>query len=330
MTPKRLLVTRQMPAPVLELAQRHFEVTVRPKDTIPPLTELRRSLRDYDAILCTLGDKYNDQVLTSVAAPRARLLANFGAGYDHIDVAAATARGISVTNTPGAVTDSTADIAVALILMTARRLGEGERVLRSRRWKGWRPTQLLGTHVSGKRLGIVGFGSIGAAVARRCHFGFGMEIVFYNRSIIHSLSVPARQTVLEEVLQSDFVLLAVPGGPSTHQMADAAFLSRMKPSGILINVARGEVVHEEALVQALERRQIRGAGLDVFEFEPRVNSALVKMENVTLLPHLGTACSEVRERMGFMALDNLIALQEGRPLPNQVIPARYNTKELPI
>lgn len=318
----RLLITRQMPAAVVERARRHFDVTVREKESIPLLTELRRSLRDYDAILCTLGDKYDAYVFGSVTAPRTRLLANFGAGYDHIDIAAASRLGIAVTNTPGAVTDATADIAVALILMTARRLGEGERLLRAGKWKGWRPTQLLGTHVSGKRLGIVGFGRIGAAVARRCHFGFGMEVLFHNRSRIEAGDVPARQTTLDAVLLCDFVLLAVPGGPSTRHLVDADFLSRMSPSSILINVSRGEVVHEEALVQALQRGQIRGAGLDVFEFEPSVPPALRKLENVTLLPHLGTACTEVREQMGFLALENLLAFHEGRPLPNQIGPGK--------
>ncbi len=280
--------------------------------------ELRAALRDYDMILPTLGDLFRADVFADVAQPRAKILANFGVGYNHIDVAAARAAGLAVSNTPGAVTDATADIAMTLILMTARRAGEGERMLRAGRWQGWAPTQMLGQHVSGARVGIIGMGRIGKAIAQRCHFGFGMEVSFYNRSVVEGLAFPATQKPLAEVLDADYVVLAVPGGAETRHLINAETLAQIRPDAILINISRGDVVDEAALVDALQSGGILGAGLDVYEHEPRVSPALIQMENVTLLPHLGTACLKVREAMGMMAVDNLIAALEGRPLPNPV------------
>jgi gluconate 2-dehydrogenase len=280
--------------------------------------ELRAALRDYDMILPTLGDLFRADVFADVAQPRAKILANFGVGYNHIDVAAARAAGLAVSNTPGAVTDATADIAMTLILMTARRAGEGERMLRAGRWQGWAPTQMLGQHVSGAQVGIIGMGRIGKAIAQRCHFGFGMEVSFYNRSVVEGLAFPATQKPLAEVLDADYVVLAVPGGAETRHLINAETLAQIRPDAILINISRGDVVDEAALVDALQSGGILGAGLDVYEHEPRVSPALIQMENVTLLPHLGTACLKVREAMGMMAVDNLIATLEGRPLPNPV------------
>lgn len=315
---KTLLITRPLPDKVMSAARARFDVTAR-KQTLP-LTpaDLRASLADYDLILPTLGDRYSAQVFADVPNPRARLLANFGVGYNHIDVAAATAAGIAVSNTPGAVTDATADIALTLILMTARRAGEGERLLRSGGWEGWHPTQMLGLHVSGKTVGIIGMGRIGRAIARRCHLGFGMKVLFTNRSAIADVGVPAQQVDLVTVMGADVVVVAVPGGASTHHMINAETLAAMKPTGIFINISRGDVVDEVALVGALQAGAIAGAGLDVYEFEPKVPLALRAMENVSLLPHLGTAALEVRESMGMMAVDNLIAFAEGRDLPNRV------------
>ncbi|SNX71870.1 gluconate 2-dehydrogenase [Cereibacter ovatus] len=314
----RLLVTRPLPAPVIEAARARFDVTLR--DSTLPLTpaELRDALAGYDAVLPTLGDLFRAEVFADVPAPRARILANFGVGTNHIDVAAAQAAGLCVTNTPGAVTDATADIALTLILMTARRAGEGERLLRAGGWQGWHPTQMLGLHVSGKRLGIIGMGRIGKAIARRAHAGFGMQVSFFNRSTVTDPGVPARQVTLPEALSADVVVLAVPATPATHHLIDAAALAQMRPHAILVNIARGDVVDEAALIEALSQGRIAGAGLDVYEFEPHVPKALIAMENVTLLPHLGTAALEVREQMGMMAVDNLWAFAEGRPLPNPV------------
>jgi gluconate 2-dehydrogenase len=204
--------------------------------------------------------------------------------------------------------------------MTARRLGEGERILRAGRWEGWGPVQMLGTHVTGKRLGIIGMGRIGKAIARRCHFGFDMDVVFYNRSPVADPGLPARQVDMAEAMAADFVVVAVPGGKATHHLIDGKALGMMKPSGIFVNISRGDVVDEAALIAALQAGRIAGAGLDVYEFEPQVPPALIAMENVTLLPHLGTACLEVRTDMGMMAVANLIAWAEGKAPPNHLNP----------
>lgn len=315
-----LLITRRLPDRVLEAARARFDVTLRDRTDVLSADELRAALRDYDAVLPTLGDRFQPDVFANVSAPRAKILANFGVGYNHIDAEAAKAAGIAVTNTPGAVTDATADIAVSLILMTARRLGEGERILRAGKWEGWGPVQMLGTHVTGKRLGIIGLGRIGKAIAKRCHHGFDMEVVFFNRSKVEDPGLPARQVEMAEAMAADFVVVAVPGGKATHHLIDAKALAMMKKTGIFVNISRGDVVNEAALIDALQSGQIAGAGLDVYEFEPKVPAALMAMENVTLLPHLGTACLEVREAMGMMAVANLIAHLDGKVPPNLVNP----------
>lgn len=317
MKPK-LLITRPLPDSVVDAARARFDVTLR-TDTAPlSPAELRSALRDYDAVLPTLGDRFDAGVFADSPHPRAKVLANFGVGYNHIDAAAANAAGIAVSNTPGAVTDATADIALMLILMTARRAGEGERMLRSGNWQGWHPTQLLGKHVTGASVGIIGMGRIGQAIARRCHFGFGMQVIFHNRSALADIGLPAKQVSLTDVLAADFVVVAVPGGPATYHLINEAAFAAMQPNGIFINISRGEVVDEAALINALTEGRIAGAGLDVYEFEPHVPPALMAMENVTLLPHLGTAALNVRMDMGMMAVDNLIAFAEGRELPNRI------------
>lgn len=315
----RLLVTRLMPYAVIAAARSRFDVVVREVESeVLSADELRAALRDFDVVMPTLGDRFSAAVFADVPTPRCRLLANFGVGFNHIDVSAAAAAGVAVTNTPGAVTDATADIAMSLILMTARRLGEGERILRAGQWQGWGPTQMLGQHVSGKTVGIIGMGRIGKAIARRCHFGFGMQVVFHNRSAVSDPGVPASQVTLDQAMGADFVVVAVPGGAATHHLIGAQAFAAMKPTGIFINIARGDVVNESALIETLQAGRIAGAGLDVYEFEPAVPPALMAMQNVTLLPHLGTACLEVRQAMGLMAVDNLIAHLDGRALPNRV------------
>jgi gluconate 2-dehydrogenase len=313
----RLLITRPQPERVVAKAQEHFGVTLR--QSTQPLSdaELAQALSEFDLVMPTLGDRFSAAVFAQVPEPRARLLANFGVGYNHIDVAAARAAGIAVTNTPGAVTDATADIAMTLILMTCRRAGEGERMLRRGAWAGWHPTQMLGRHVTGRTVGIIGMGRIGQAIGRRCHFGFGMAVIFHNRSVIDP-GFPAQQVSMAEALAADIVVIAVPGGAATHHLIDAGALARMRPDGFLVNISRGDVIDEAALIAHLQAGRIAGAGLDVYEHEPHVPEALRAMENVTLLPHLGTAALEVREAMGLMALDNLLAFAEGRPLPNLV------------
>jgi len=315
-----VLITRRLPDSVVEAARARFSVTYR--DRTDPMTreEMMSSLRDFDAVLPTLGDRYDASVFAAVPAPRCRLLANFGVGYNHIDVAAAKAAGIAVTNTPGAVTDATADIGMMLVLMSARRASEGERMLRAGRWEGWHPTQMLGLHVTGKTIGIVGMGRIGRAVAKRAHAGFGMQVVFFNRSPVADPGVPARQlpTLAAVMAQSDVVVVAVPGGAETRHIIGASEIAAMRPHAHLVNISRGDTVDEAALIAALERRSIGGAGLDVYEREPAVPERLQALDNVTLLPHLGTAALEVRTDMGMMAVANLIAFAEGRALPNAV------------
>lgn len=314
----KLLVTRRMTQAAEHALSARFETEILDRRDGLSVEEAAQALADYDAIMPTLGDRFTAEVFQ--ARPRCRLLANFGAGYNHIDVAAAAAAGIAVTNTPDAVTEATADIALTLILMTARRAGEGERLLRRGAWTGWEPTQLLGRHVTGCTVGIIGMGRIGKAIARRCHFGFGMEVLFHNRSVVSSLDFPARQVAdLDELLaQSDFAVVAVPGGAETRHMIGAHELERLGPRSYLVNIARGDVVEEAALVEALAQGRIAGAGLDVYEFEPKVAPALCAMENVTLLPHLGTAAEEVRTAMAMRALNNLVAFAEGQALPDRV------------
>lgn len=315
---KKLLITRRLPDRVLEAARARFDVTLRDRTEVLDAAELRAALRDYDAVLPTLGDRFQPDVFADVPTPRAGILANFGVGYNHIDAVAARARGIAVTNTPGAVTDATADIALTLILMTARRAGEGERVLRRGAWTGWGPVQMLGMHVTGRTVGIIGMGRIGKAIARRCHHGFGMQVLFHNRSAVPDPGVPARQVPMAEALKADIVVVAVPGSAETHHLLNAAAFGQMRKDALFINISRGDVVDETALIAALQSGQIAGAGLDVYEFEPKVPAEFLTMENVTLLPHLGTAALEVRENMGLMAVANLVAWSEGRPLPNVV------------
>ncbi|MFN0113352.1 MAG: 2-hydroxyacid dehydrogenase [Paracoccaceae bacterium] len=315
-----VLITRRLPDSVIAAATARFDVTYRDRTYPMGRDELVASLGRFDAVLPTLGDLYRGEVFAEVPAPRCRLLANFGVGYNHIDAAAARAAGVAVTNTPGAVTDATADIAMMLVLMSARRAAEGERLVRAGKWEGWHPTQMLGLHMTGKTLGIVGMGRIGKAIARRAHLGFGMQIVFHNRSAIADAGVPARQlpALADVMAASDIVVIAVPGGPATRHLIGEAALAAMRPHAHLVNISRGDTVDEAALIGALEARRIGGAGLDVYEREPVVPDRLKALENVTLLPHLGTAALEVRESMGMMAVANLIAFSEGRPLPNPV------------
>lgn len=315
----KLLITRPMTEAVQARARAEFDAEIRPRTTPLDHDELLHALSAYDVVVPTLGDMFLGPVFEKVANPRCKLLANFGVGYNHIDVDAARAAGIAVTNTPGAVTDATADVAMTLLLTTARRAGEGERLVRSGSWDGWHPTQMLGHHVTGKRVGIVGMGRIGQAIARRCHFGFGMTVAYQSRSP-KDIEFPAEYVSDLQALAAvaDFLVLAVPGGAETRHLINAQVLAAMKPSAILVNIARGEVVDEAALVAALQQGRIAGAGLDVYEFEPTVPRALCEMQNVTLLPHLGTATEEVRSSMGHMALDNVAAFVAGQDLPNRV------------
>lgn len=315
----RLLITRPMPAEVQDRATAAFDCEIRDRNAPLDRGELINALQGFDAVMPTLGDRFTSEIFDAAQQPRCKVLANFGVGYNHIDVAAARAAGIAVSNTPGAVTDATADIAMTLILMSARRAGEGERLVRAGRWHGWHPTQLLGMHVTGRTVGIVGMGRIGQAIARRCHYGFGMTVHYHSRSA-KTVEFPAQRagSLAELASGVDVLVAAVPGSPQTHHLIDADVLAAMRPGAHLVNISRGNVVDETALIDALCQRRIAGAGLDVYEFEPQVPQALIDMENVVLLPHLGTGALDVRTAMGHMALDNVAAFFDGAELPNPV------------
>lgn len=314
-----LFISRRLPDAVLKRARLHFDVTLRDDTSAMRRDEMVAALAKFDAILPTLGDQFSAD-LFATPPMRARILANFGVGYNHIDVAAAKAAGLVVSNTPGAVTDATADIALTLMLMTARRTGEGERMVRAGNWAGWHPTQMLGLHVSGKTLGVIGMGRIGKAIAARAALGFGMKVVFFNRSHVDNAGVPATQlaSIGDVAKAADVVVVALPGGPATRHMIDGQVFAAMKPSAIFVNIARGDIVDQAALITALQMGQIAGAGLDVYEDEPKVPADLIAMENVTLLPHLGTAALDVRIGMGMMALDNLVAFFANETPPNAI------------
>lgn len=314
-------VTRRLPAPVESALAERFDVRLNRQDAPLDAAGLQEALATSDAVLCTVSDRFGAEVL-GVEPLRARLLANFGVGFEHINLDAARARGIAVTNTPGVLTEDTADLAVALMLMAMRRLGEGERELRAGRWPGWHPTHHLGRRLSGKTLGIVGMGRIGRAVARRAVHGFGMRLLYASRTALPAGEAAALDAVHVEVdrvfAESDVVSLHVPSSRETRHLVDARRLELMPPHGILVNTSRGDVVDEGALVDALGRGVIAGAGLDVYAEEPRVHPGLLALQNVVLLPHLGSATVESRIAMGMRAFENLVAWSEGRELPDLV------------
>ena len=315
---KKLFITRAIDPEVVAQAEAAFDVT----HGSDPLTEEDAAavLMAYDAALPTLGDAFTARAFEMAGDRcRCRMLGNIGVGYDHIDTGAAAQAGVMVSNTPDVLTDATADIGMTLLLSVARKAGEGERMLRAGDWGGFAPKGLLGTHVTGKTLGIVGMGRIGQAVARRGHFGFGMEVIYYNRSP-KTVDFPARQVnTLDGVMRAaDFVVVTVPGGAETARLIDRQALEAMPAHAYLINIARGEVVDEAALIDVLEAGGIAGAGLDVYEKEPHVPERLRALENCVLLPHLGSATVETRRAMAQCALDNVAAWDEGRDPPQRV------------
>jgi glyoxylate reductase len=315
MSKPKVLLSRRWPEAVEARASELYDVTLNEADTPLTAEQFRSALADHDAVLPTVTDHLGPEVFEG--APRARILANYGVGFSHIDTGSAAAQGIVVTNTPDVLSECTADIAMTLLLMAARRAGEGERELRAGAWTGWRPTHLVGTKVSGKVLGIVGFGRIGQEMARRAHFGFGMTVLVQNRSKVAPEVLSrfgARQVdSLQDLLEaSDFVSLHCPGGAANRHLIDAQALAAMRPGAFLINTARGEVVHDTALARALEAGRIGGAGLDVFEGEPAIAPDLMAAPNLVMLPHLGSATRETREAMGFRVLDNLEDFFSGR------------------
>ncbi len=315
MSKPRVIVTRRWHPDVEAVLVEKFDTQLNEDDHPMSVSELQDALRNADAVLPTVSDKVNAEVL-GIDGIRARILGSNGVGFNHIDLDAARAAGLTVTNTPEVLTDCTADLAMTLLLMVARRAGEGERHLRNGEWTGWRPTHMMGTSVTGKTLGLIGMGRIARAVAARAAHGFDMKIVFHDpfppqAEDLAGLNAVACDSPQEVFAQADFVSLHCPGGKETYHLIGADAFKAMKPTAFMINTARGDVVDEAALVAALEAGEIAGAGLDVFEKEPAVSPGLLKMENVVLLPHLGSATQETRKAMGMRVVENVVAFFDG-------------------
>jgi glyoxylate reductase len=314
-----LYLARPLPDPVMAVIRTRFTLTVPPLDHPPAQADIMAGVRGAVAAICTLNERMDTAVLS--AAPSLRVIANYAVGYNNIDIEAAKKRGLVVTNTPDVLTNATADITWTLILAVARRVVEGDQLVRQNQWTGWSPTQLLGVDLCGKTLGIVGMGRIGQAVARRAA-GFEMNILYWSRSGRQPTNAnPAWQRVpFEELLrQSDFLSLHLPLTPETTHLINDAALRLMKPTAFLINAARGPVVDEAALVNALREGRIAGAGFDVYEREPELSAGLRELNQVVLLPHLGSATTETRIKMGLLCVENVLAVLEGKPAPNRVV-----------
>ena len=308
MNKPKVIVTRRWPDAVEQALQEHFDVELNIDDVPFSKAALIDALGRADALFPTVTDKVDAEVLAAEPM-RCRLIGNFGVGFNNIDIEAAKARDIVVTNTPDVLTDATADLAMALLLAVARRVGEGERHVRGKEWTGWRPTHMMGTQVTGKTLGLIGLGRIGGAVAKKASRGFDMRVQAYDpfpppAERLAEMGVTLVDSPEKIFETSDFVSIHCPATPENRHLVNAARLQAMKSGAFLINTARGDIVDEAALVDALAQGQIAGAGLDVFEQEPKVTDALLTMNNVVLLPHLGSATTETREAMGFRVMKN--------------------------
>ncbi|HEY5594662.1 MAG TPA: D-glycerate dehydrogenase [Nitrospiria bacterium] len=314
-----VFLTRSLPLPVMHRLKTLFNLKYNALDR--PLTkqELIRGMRGRRALISMLSDPIDAEVIES--NPRLNVIANYAVGYNNIDLKTASSRGIHVTNTPGVLTEATADLTWSLIMSLARRVLEGDRLVRTGRWTGWNPTQLLGMDLTGKTLGIIGMGRIGQAVARRA-VGFGMRLIYHNRRRLPvrlEKKFEASYMPLSRLLAAaDIISLHLPLTPETRHLIDRRVLDRMKSTALLINTARGPVVDEKALVIALKKGKIAGAGLDVFEEEPDIQKGLFTLPNVVLLPHLGSATVETRIKMGFMVIENIEAALKGKRAPNAV------------
>ncbi len=320
-TPK-VIVTRRWPEAVETRLKELYDVQLNEDDHPMSSEELQEALRSADAVLPTVTDPITAAVL-SAEPLRCKILGNFGVGFNHIDIDAAKARGLTVTNTPEVLTDCTADTAMLLMLSVARRGMEGDRHVRQHEWTGWRPTHMMGTKVTGKTLGMIGMGRIAQAMARKAHHGFGMKIIFTDpyppaQSVIDDLQAEMCDTAEDVLKQADFVSLHCPGGKETYHLINAERLAMMQPTAFLINSARGDVVDNQALIQALKNGTIAGAGLDVFEGEPNLDPGFLDLDNAILLPHLGSATLETRVAMGNRVLENVEAFFNGTPIRDQI------------
>jgi glyoxylate reductase len=318
----RVVITRKLlPAVEARMAQL-FDADFNTSDTALDKADLAKAMARCDVFVPTVTDRIDAELIAG-APPELKLIANYGAGVNHIDLAAAKAKGIMVTNTPGVFTDDTADLTMALILSVPRRLGEGEKLMRSGHWDGWRPSGMLGHRIGGKTLGIIGFGRIGEAVAARAR-AFGMQIVYTKRrrlppSIEDALGITFEPELDRLIARSDIISLHCPLTSETEQLMDARRIALMKPDAYLINTSRGELVDEAALMTALQKRQIAGAGLDVYTHEPAVDPQLLCLDNAVLLPHLGSATFEGREASGERVIANIRIWADGHRPPDQVL-----------
>ncbi len=323
MSKPKVLLTRRWPTAVETQLQALYEVSLNQDDHPFTAEEFRQALQQFDAVCPTVCDHLPAEVI-NVPGKRCKILGNFGVGYNHIDINAAKQQGLIVTNTPGVLTESTADIAMTLLLMSARRGAEGDRMVRSGRWTGWCPTQMMSSDVTGATLGLIGFGRIAQAMARKAHHGFGMKILYFKPTpadpeVVEDLQALRCDSIEELLSLADYVSLHCPGGPDTHHLIDAEKLRLMKPTAHLINTARGDVVDSQALITALAQKSIAGAGLDVYENEPHLDPGFLTLDNVSLLPHLGSATIATRTAMGEKVLANLKAYFSGETLPDRVV-----------
>ena len=317
-----VIVTRKLPEAVETRMMELFDARLNDSDRPMSAGELRAAAGEAEVLVPTVTDRVDAGVLAA-AGPRLELIASYGAGVDHIDLAAARDRGIAVTNTPGVLTEDTADMTMALILAVPRRLAEGERLVRGGGWRGWGPTSMLGHRIRGKRLGIVGMGRIGAAVARRAR-GFGLAVHYHNRrrvprALEEELEATWWESLDQMLARMDIVSVNCPHTPATYHLLSARRLALLRPHAYIVNTSRGEAIDEAALARLLREGRIAGAGLDVFEHEPAVNPRLMAMENVVLLPHMGSATVEARLDTGEKVIANIKSFIDGHPPPDRVI-----------
>jgi glyoxylate reductase len=321
-----VFVTRKLPEPVETRMMELFDADLSDEDAPLSRAQLMEAMATADVLAPTVTDRIDAEII-SAAGPRLKLIANYGAGVDHIDLEAAHAKGLIVTNTPGVLNEDTADMAMGLILAVARRIGEGQRLVRAQNWDGWRPTGLMGTTLRGKRLGIVGMGRIGASLARRAR-AFGMAVHYHNRRRAHEdiekeLEATYWESLNQMVARMDVISLNCPRTPATYHLLNAPRLQMAKQGAIVINTSRGDVIDEAALVRGLASGRIGGAGLDVYEHEPVVTPKLLKMENVVLTPHIASATVEARIAMGEKVIANIKAFTDGHPPPDRVLTSMF-------
>ena len=319
-----IILTRRLPDTVETRMRELFNATLNQTDQPFTQEQLIQAVKTADVLVPTVTDSLSASVIEQ-AGPQLRLIASFGTGVDHIDVKAAREKGITVTNTPGVLSEDTADVAMSLILAVPRRIVQGDIKVRSGQWDGWSPTGMLGHRINGKRLGIIGMGSIGQAIARRAK-AFGMSIHYHNRKAVHpSIEAELESTYWETIEQMlprvDIISINCPSTPATHHLLNKERLSLLSPHSYLVNTGRGDVIDEMALIELLKENKIAGAGLDVYEHEPVVSSALIDLPNVVLLPHIGSATIEGRHAMGDKVIINIQTFLDGHTPPDRVVPA---------